>query len=303
MTTLTSVLYLLQSMALAACPSTPDQVEGSAREAVKAFAAMDAEAFSLAHEELREGVACLSAAPSPEQAAVVHLAEALASFQAKDTAQVLAALQAMQESDPGSTLSADVAPVGGPLHGRAVEASALPPAPRVHHELRRSYTLVVDGRSTAEIPTSRSSLVVVVAPGGQVVWSGLVSSEGLPPTIGVQSAGAASNQGTSSSRRFGGDVPNRRKLSRATLLAAGGSALVAGGLWVAYAPGLERLREVEQLVDMDASEQEWHDAGLKPMTDDEIGALYDRARALELSAQAATGLTLGLGVVGVAFRW
>lgn len=305
---LLAAIVALSGSARAACPATPEQIERSARAAAAAFAAMDPQGFQDAHASLREETGCLSAAPTPTQGALVHQAEALAAFQVKDVPGTLGSLLAMHESDPGWALSTDLAPPGAPLDLRDVEARGLPPSPRVAPALAPGLSLVVDGRVSTDLPATRPSLVLVLGLSGEVAWSGLVPAGGaLPPIADPKPAPPELALAAAGSQALDPTLPpparTRRKPAGPLVLSAGGTALVAGGLWAAYAFDSQRVETIAGLIASGATGDEWRAAGLEPMTADEIASLHDRARGLEVGAQVATGLSLGLGAVGLVFVW
>lgn len=278
---------LSPSLANAACPATPDQVATTARRTSEAFAAMDPDGLATARTALVEELTCLTAPPSAEQAAAIYEAMALSAFLAKDTAATVTWLHSMHEADPSRTLSGDVAPAGGLLYKRDVEARALPPSMRQAHPLADGWTLVADGRADLDPPMTRKAVLVIVDPGRAVAWSGLASAGEIPQGVGARAE--------PSSKKHRPAVP--------LFIAAGGSALVSGGLWLAFAPGLRQLRAIDGLPDAGPTDDDWAQAGLEPMTPDEVDALWERTRKLEIAAQATTGLAIGFGTVGLVVAW
>ena len=294
------------------CPAAPAEAAITAQRASDAFAGMDGAAFDLARATLSEQLGCLASPPDPSQAAAFHLVEALAAFKVKDTAKTLAELQAMHESDPTFKLSAALAPPGGPLQRRDAEARALPASARAPHGL--SQDVFVDGREALDLPTSRPALVVVVGTNGEPLWSGPVAAGASIPVLFQPDPAAvtAATTGDPSSSMAGTTPPvvvakradrSSDRSSRPMLYAAGGSAVVAGVLTAMYIPASQRVSTAGALIATEAPDSEWNDAFGEVMEPTEVSALRTRARTYEVGAQAAAGLALGLGVVGLVIKW
>lgn len=81
------------------------------------------------------------------------------------------------------------------------------------------------------------------------------------------------------------------------LLAAGGTALVSGGLWAVSLVERGHLLAVNERIAGGATEDE------VGMTAEAWSSYHDRTQVLLYASQATTGLALGLGAVGVVVRW
>lgn len=292
-----------------ACPASPDQAEATARQAVRAFAAMQGDTFDLLHSTLGAQLGCLSRPPDARQAAMVHEVEALAAFMARDATAAQAELRAMHESDPSLQLPDEVAPAGGPLQLRDAEARALPPSERAPHGL--SWRVVVDGREAPDLPTRRPSLVVVLGQDGAPIWTGLLAAGAAIPSLEATTPWVADVPMLVPASTSGDVVvpppvePARDgRAARPVLYAAGGSALIAGVFTVLYVPASRRVGAAGDLIVENAAPAQWKGEGFSSkLSTDEVYALRARARAYEVGVQAAGGLALGLGAVGLVIAW
>lgn len=269
----------------AACPAAPAEVEANALSAIDAFTAgsKGAVAFDQARDAMREGAGCLSAPPTPRQAALVHAAEALAAFTTKDLQRTQSAFQAMIESDPTFGLSEETAPPEGLVDRQRQAALAMPPAERAAVALPQGYTLVVDGAISPTRPSSRPALLVIVESDGDVYWSGIVPVGGRipdpPPSVALA------------------EPPTERR-PLPWFVAASGVAVAAGGMWAAEQRGARQISALRTDIAQNATEDE------VGMSYDEASALYDRTAALRIAAPVTAGVALGLGAVGVVvWRW
>lgn len=290
----------LASAAHAACPASPSALAERAQQATDAFGRADLNAFGLAMSTLEQEAGCLSAPPTPAQAARVFEAEGLQAFMNKDRASGLSHFQAMHAADPDAQLSPSAAPPGGLVQGWWSEALALPPSGRAAVNLPRGLSLIVDGAPSADRPTGRAALIVVQDAKKAVLWSGLLpADQPLPASITAMSLKLdKSNTKPSASGLPGGAGDSGKpKAGLPVLLTAGGVALASGGLWAVSLSGVKELS--------------WYAEGIRDnQTEGELGAsradieaLQRRTRSLGYAAQASTGLALGLGAVGVVLVW
>lgn len=264
--------------ASAACPATPDQVADEATRAAQAFILMDEAAYSQAIGSMREGLTCLTGPPTVAQAALVHRAEALDAFSARDEVKGVAALRAMRECDPLLGLSEELAPSGGPLQTWYQQARTLPVSPRHAAEVPEGLTLVVDGRPSADLPLEHDSVVVLLKD-REVVLSALLGAGQTLPFVPMA------------------PPPVERSIwPTATLATAGGLLLVSGGLWTAGFIGRGKVLEAQSTI-AEGQPTDLNSAAL--------GNTYDRSRGAFIAAEIGTGLALGVGALGLVgvVRW
>lgn len=282
--------------AYAGCPASPEEVERAALQAASAFSSMDATAFSAARERMQRELSCLSAPPSASQAALVHQTEALAWFQQKDGARTLAALRAMHESDPSWVLIPELAPPGGPLSSQDVEAQALPQAARSPLDLAPGLRAEIDGWAASDRPVGRDALVVLLGQDGRIVWSGLLFDGATIASPWLMGGGGPGQPAIATAVHPTGSAQSgeRAGSARPWWLATGGATLLAGGLWVAFVPGLHRIHTIEELTSRETTDDVWRNAGLEPMSSAEVLALRGRLRGIELGAEIASGAAIGL---------
>ncbi len=278
-------LLLTAADARAACPSTADEVTRQAVEAADAFARLDEQGFGAARDSMREGLTCLADVPSPAQSALVHQAEVLAWFQARDRERAMAAARSMRESDPARELSEDLAPPGGELSTWLREVSDDAADTRVPQTVPLGCALLVDGVPRDSLPADRPSLVVLFGPEHEVAWSGL-----LPPGAGVPVIPALSLAGAA-------PPAAPRRPGRATLIAAGGSAVASAGLWAAAFLSRRELLTLQNQIALGYSSAEIG------MDGEAASALYGRTQALFVAAEVGSGLSLGLGGLGLVLSW
>lgn len=266
--------------ARAACPASPDALQAEAETAIASFARADGATFSEAYTAMSASLSCLNAAPSPSQSALVHQADALYWFQARDQGAAMDAFQAMHEVEPTLTLSESVAPKGGFVYNWYLEAAARPPSAKAEVALARRVSLSIDGMNATSRPVDRPALAVLSAE-GRVLWSGLLPVGGDLPRVELERE----------------KIPPRRLAGVAVLSAAGVSTVAAGGMWVA---ALQGRGEVLQLRDDIAAGGGVEDVGLSP---DEASELYDSAKRQGYTAQAVSGVALGLVSLGLVLMW
>lgn len=174
---------LLMEGAALACSATPGMMAGMAGAAQNSYAAMDDDAFYTARRLMLTAASCLTAAPSPIEAAEVYRIEALAAFIERDEPSTVAWLRAMLEADPAALIPAEVAPPGHTLQLLLDTAQRAQASPRVVARVHGPCALLVDGVLAREVPLERPSLVVVQTPDGKTMWSGLVPAN--PAVIAI----------------------------------------------------------------------------------------------------------------------
>lgn len=291
-----SVWVALESGLHAACPATPEQLTGSADQVSAAFLAMDDDAFNRALAELNEEVGCLSAVPYGPQVAATHLAYGLVAYHAQDRDVALAHFQSMAQVQGWSLPPAFVE--RPPVSDWMREAARRPPGPGIGYALKPGYSLIVDGESSAELPTGRAAIVLIRGPEG-VVWSGVLrpgtlpppDTRWLPPTF-VDATPAPSGADAVAQRPT---EPSAMAVhaARWPWLGAGVAASGALTLWVGFANRNADYRIVMDAINDGASEAE-------------IGLGLEDVRSLERTRNAwlagagtVTGAAIGLGVVGL----
>lgn len=257
------ILFLLQT-AYAACdaPTKAADVAASVTIAQLAFASLDADGFADAAGLARDALPCLVEPLTPFDAAAFHGLMALAAFSDGKDEETVEWFSAAEATVPNFTLPAVIAPPGGPVDALLVRARALPPGamePVPPYDGR----VLIDGSPGIVRPTERPCVLQLVRPDGTVA-----RSYALPPRAPLP----AWELPPTPIRRF---IPKlREKPSVPFALAAGGTALAAGGL---YALG-----------------GVWHGQYLDPATP------YEDLTGLETQTNAALGASIALGVAAAA---
>src|SRR5688572_19660965 len=167
-------MWVVWSVAHAACPSTAAAIAEHVERAETAFGALDAATFEAARVELHADLGCLTQPISPNLAARAHGVDALGGVLAKDDPAIVASLRAARGSDATWRLPPGVPP-GHRLHAMLADVPADPPqtAPVGAPEGTRAQ---VDGRPADLRPTDRPTIVVLQEEAsGKVVWSGLLA--------------------------------------------------------------------------------------------------------------------------------
>lgn len=161
-------------------PSTPGEVAAAARAVEDAFVALDLSAFEAATADLALRSGCISAPLSPEQAARVHTAGALAAFLEEDEVRTIAAFQAALAAQPELEL-ADGIDRGHPIRMEVRLAEKLPRNPAKELEPADGESLLIDGHLSNQFVPEQPILVQRLR-GEQVVDSALVSMGTELPT-------------------------------------------------------------------------------------------------------------------------
>ena len=185
-----------------------------------AYADMDLEAFQTARVNARQMFACLDEGITPAQAAGFHRLEALGYFLARDHANAVSSLRSLNAAAPGYALSAEIAPPNHPLrmyYDIAEKLVSLPPQPL---PLAKSGWTEIDGSTATAWPTDRPYLIQNFDDSGKVVLSSF-------QTTGTAPAGVLSEPKPLSLL-----APSKAQTAKTLSLVAGGSALLAGGLYL-----------------------------------------------------------------------
>ncbi len=184
-----------------------------------AYADMDLEAFQTARVTARQMFACLDEGITPAQAAGFHRLEALGYFLARDHANAVSSLRSLNAAAPGYALSTEIAPPNHPLRMYYDIAEQLVSLPAQPLPLAKSGWTEIDGSTATAWPVDRPYLIQKFDESGKVVLSSFQTA-GTPP------AGVLSEPKTLTAHTP--KVQTAKTLS----LVAGGSALLAGGLYL-----------------------------------------------------------------------
>lgn len=279
---LTPILALLGAVTLpgaadAACtPSSPPDIVGWSRQASEAFANMDALVFGETRGRVLSALDCLTAAPTPAEAAALHEAAGLGWFQIGNETNALDAFRAMYAADPSWSVSANVAPAGGPLYTLLERARGAAPSARVSWHPWPGWQLSVDGQPQDSLPSERSAIIALVDPLGRVAWSGLLAAGAQLPNW-LPTEPLRLNDETLSTQEPPSEVIIA-KSSHSLLAATGGATLVAASLWTATA------------LDVRA-----YNALNGQASDTELDLRYARVNGLAGAALATSGVAVVLG--------
>ena len=147
--------FLIAHSALACDkPATASEIQRVAAEARDATLMVDAEAFLLASDSLRDRLPCLDEPIPGAVAAQVHRAQGLRAFSDRETPRVGAALAASKALEPWFSPSDELMPEGHPLRSLyegAVSNGVSQPLPAV-----ATGELFVDGAPSVDRPVDRA---------------------------------------------------------------------------------------------------------------------------------------------------
>lgn len=255
-------------------PLAPSELDARLAEAEAAFAGLDIPGFLALSDAIRADVPCLSAVPTPTEAARLHRVEAFRRFGDRDVsaARWFAAARA---SDPAFVLDPEVAPPGSPLAAdwAAIDLSAGRTAPVPEPT---EGTLWIDGAQTRERPQVWPSLVQWVGPDDAVRFTHWAPpDEALPeyPAVPPPPEPIGPDPGLEGPRA----LPLPPRSPRVALAVATSAAAVTTG--VVYGVGA-------------VSRSRWAD----PETpDDELPGLVARTNALAVGSVLGALTTAGLG--------
>ena len=216
------LLTLAVGEARAACDAPTDvgTLSGAAPRAQLAMGSLDAAGFTAAVTEARAALPCLAQPLTPLDAAGYHGLEALAAFADGKTEDAALAFAAAVATVPDYRLPGMIAPPGGDLDALLTRAKALPPS---EMQALPPYdgVVVVDGIRALVRPTGRPCILQLVGARGDVRETHyLRGTDPLPkwdppPTLLTRL------------------LPEPRATPSVPFaVAAGGTALAAGGLYV-----------------------------------------------------------------------
>lgn len=173
-------MLLLASIALAACPASPDALEAEVRRVERAFAALDATGVAKAGAALEVETACAAAPIEARLAARMHAAAGFVAFVAGDTDRAAAAFAAARRVEPSWTPDPKLVPKGHPIH--ALAARLDPDNLGVERAPKPAKgTLYLDGQPSQDRPRDASTIAQWVVDdtvvSGAYVWPGAP----LPP--------------------------------------------------------------------------------------------------------------------------
>jgi len=242
-------MYLLVLLAGAAtagdCERVVSQTEirSLLEDAMLAYSAMDDETFATSTHEARRLLPCVDEVFEPTGAAAFHRLAGMQAFYDGDPDAAESSFRASIAIRPDTGLSELVAPEGGKLH-RAWQSAASAPGPDLAPlPISSGYRLFVDGQRGSEIPVGLPYIAQLTTRSGDVDWSGYVEPGAPMPrtliaamgTPGSSPAGAESEPEVASTPipKDGPRKPerSRRGVNSGLLVAAAGSAVVAGALF------------------------------------------------------------------------
>lgn len=137
---------------------TPPSMDAAATRALAAYERLDEDGLRAEAEALRSEVECLSAPPTPAQAARVHLVVAIDAWLQGDREAAVAAFRGALAAEPGFALDPALVPSGNELH--ELVARARQDGPGALTDLAPGLTVSVDGHPGQDaVPIERSALV------------------------------------------------------------------------------------------------------------------------------------------------
>jgi hypothetical protein len=159
-----------------------DRVVQAAQGAQRAFEALDVPAFVGGLETVAADLPCVDDVVRPEAAAVIHRLEGIRLFTQGSATAAVRAFQEAQTLDPAYTPAEESMPPGGSLARYWDRASALSPPPWLPEAPPPGLTMWVDGLQTDRRPATLPTIVQLVDPRGEVVWTRFVpATVALPP--------------------------------------------------------------------------------------------------------------------------
>jgi len=216
------ILALVARTAAGACEASAsiETLAADVPRAEVAMASLDAAGFAAAVAEARAALPCLVQPLTPLDAAGYHGLEGLAAFSEGKTDQAVLAFSAALSSLPSYRLPAMIAPPGGDLDVLLARAGQLPIAEAQPLPAYDGIVLV-DGARSMVRPTGRPCILQLVAGNGKAEATYyLQGTDPLPKWDPPPTA-------------LGRILPElRRRPSIPFAVAAGSTALAAGGLYV-----------------------------------------------------------------------
>ena len=274
---MTLILLLAQWTAAAGpCQAATSSLDLADRmqAAEHAFSSMDIDGFTRARDDAGAVLTCLGEVVNPVDAAAYHRMQALDAFLAEDEARAVGAFAAARHLQPDGTLSESLAPLGNPLRAAWDAAGLLPETPGEALPRRADVVLYLDGSRAENRPAARATIIQATSPTGRVeatAW--LRPADPLPGWTSIQVVSEKAPARVRSDRE-------RSPATRPLIIAAGASALVAGGLYGgAWVPRGKFLDDATALGDLDGYRV--------------------RTNALTVGAGVAGGIALGAGVGAV----
>jgi len=273
------------------CPSTDWGVSTIALEAEQAYLAGDTGDLLAARHDVRGGVECLDESITPETAAAVHRAFALAAFWDGDDAGAANAMQAALIAEPSWEPDPLLAPPGGDLDRLIRSARDEREPSRSTLTAPAGLALRLDGAPSWRKPDRLPVVLQLIDGQGQPMQTAYVPP-GAPLPVGIFDGPVRDEPTKAPSMR----VRSPSKGSR-VLLVGGAGVLAAGAVGLGVSSAIIR-------ADVAASEERCalRVEGCSPNT--ERWNEHDRmvAKRLGIGAGVAAAGALGLGV-GVVVSW
>ena len=222
---------LLSQQARAECPgpqSTLLELHQAIESAQVAYVQLDADGFQAASGRASAALDCVDQALSPPDAAAYHRLQGLRAYLNDDRASVVKHFQSARAAEPDYLFSEELAPPNHPVRSdyelagdlRADGSRTAPPP--------ATGQLVVDGKTTTEIPTQRPYIFQWIGEGGAPKLTAHLSAGIGTPTYPILVATVPET-----------DPPDKKKknkkagnrTSRRLLTNAGIGAVVGGALY------------------------------------------------------------------------
>ncbi|MCB9765609.1 MAG: hypothetical protein H6739_37895 [Alphaproteobacteria bacterium] len=267
------------------CPTTTTSAEVGAHAnaaAVAFFETSDREAFQSSLSAVQEGIPCLGEPIAREDAAQVHLAGALEAVTQQRDDDVVRALRAAVNADPGFSLSDAQAPEGSPLR-LALDEARRPSTGAVGQlDAPACVSLVVDGQASTIWSADRPAILQPLGPDGDLLWSRLVAAGERPPTVTVSCPNDLASR----------SAPRERSSPVAKALLGGGTVVAAGAAGAFWWRAAAAKGQFDAFAD--AVEANDFDT-LNALDSDYPEQLQGRANAFSTAAIGAGVVAAGLG--------
>ncbi len=153
----------------------------AADEVSDAFAELDVPRFEAARDRALALLPCLAEPLTPAAAAAVHRVGAIDAFVAGDEPGAAGAFRSVVAAYPAWRLPSDTVPRGHPLRLAFDAAVGAPPGPVASLPVPLDATLLLDGRTSLDLPTDRPVILQWIDGAGAVSWTRRLSSGEPPP--------------------------------------------------------------------------------------------------------------------------
>ena len=272
------------------CPSTDWGVSTLALEVEQAYIARSERDLREALDEVSDAVRCLEESISPESAAAVHRAFALAAFWDLDEAAAASALQAALMAEPSWEPPVELAPPGRDLAMAIERARAERPPSRTNLTAPVGLALRLDGAPSWRRWSGLPVLVQIIDAEGHPIQSEYLGPD-APLPVGLDPAPG----------RDGSRAPTMRVSAPSrgarVLLVSGAGVLGAGAVGLGLSSASIRSDWAASVEQCDARIE-----GCSPATDRLNARDHRLATRLGIGAGVAAAGAAALGI-GVVLRW